>query len=97
MIVRGRFDVLTFDGHGQVTARYAAGDGTDVLAYETPQDTWHTLVPGGDGGAFVEIKQGPYDPATSAEFAPWAPAEGHASVRRAQPGDVVPAARAPSP
>jgi cupin fold WbuC family metalloprotein len=103
VIVRGRFDVLTFDGHGQVTARYAAGDGTDTVAYETPPGTWHTLVPGADGGAFVEIKQGPYDPATAAEFAVWAPAEGHASVphflawlRRAQPGDVVPAATAAS-
>ena len=99
VIVRGRFDVLTFDGDGQVTARYATGDGTDTVAYETPQGTWHTLVPGANGGAFVEIKQGPYDPATAAEFAVWAPAEGDASVphflawlRSAQPGAVVPGA-----
>ena len=98
VIVRGRLDVLTFDGHGRVTARYAVGEGTDALAYETPQGTWHTIVPGADGGAFLEVKQGPYDPASSAEFAAWAPAEGHASVpkflewlRSAQPGDTPPA------
>ena len=98
VIVRGRLDVLTFDGHGRVTARYAVGEGTDALAYETPQATWHTIVPGANGGAFLEVKQGPYDPASSAEFAAWAPAEGHASVpkflewlRSAQPGDTPPA------
>src|SRR5947207_10566643 len=74
------------------------GDGTDSMGYETPQGAWHTVVPGAGGGAFLEIKEGPYDPATAAEFAPWAPVEGHASVpkflewlRGAQPGDTPPA------
>jgi len=82
LIVRGRVDVLTFDDRGQITARYAVGEGTESLAYETPQGTWHTVVPGPDGVAFLEVKQGPYDPATSAEFAAWAPAEGDPAVPR---------------
>jgi len=97
-MVRGRVDVLTFDECGRVTARYGVGDGTDSIGYETPQGAWHTVVPGAGGGAFLEIKEGPYDPATAAEFAAWAPAEGHASVpkflewlRGAQPGDTPPA------
>jgi cupin fold WbuC family metalloprotein len=98
LIVRGRLDVLTFDERGRVTARYGVGEGTDAIAYETPQGTWHTVVPGAGGGAFLEVKEGPYDPATSAEFAAWAPTEAHASVpkflewlRSAQPGDTPPA------
>ena len=98
VIVRGRLDVLTFDERGRVTARYGVGEGTASIAYETPQGTWHTVVPGAGGAAFLEVKEGPYDPATSAEFAAWAPAEGHASVpkllewlRSAQPGDTPPA------
>jgi len=98
VMVRGRVDVLIFAERGRVTARYGVGDGTDSIAYEAPQGVWHTVVPGPDGGAFLEIKEGPYDPATAAEFAPWAPAEGHASVptflewlRSAQPGDAPPA------
>ncbi len=98
VMVRGRVDVLTFDECGRVTARYGVGDGTDSIGYETPQGAWHTVVPGAGGGAFLEIKEGPYDPATAAEFAAWAPAEGHASVpkflewlRGAQPGDTPPA------
>jgi cupin fold WbuC family metalloprotein len=82
LIVRGRADVLIFDDRGRVTARYAVGDGTDSLAYETPQGIWHTVVPGPDGVTFLEVKQGPYDPATAAEFAAWAPAEGDAAVPR---------------
>ncbi len=97
LLLRGRVDVLTFDERGRVLARYAVGDGADGIAYETPQGSWHTLVPGPDGGAFLEVKQGPYDPATSTEFADWAPAEGDTAVpaflewlRRAQPGDTPP-------
>ena len=93
LLLRGRAEVLTFDDHGQVTARYGVGEGTDGMAYETPQGTSGTrCCPGPRGCAFLEVKQGPYDPATAAEFAAWAPAEGSATVpqflawlRRAQP------------
>jgi cupin fold WbuC family metalloprotein len=95
-VLRGRFDVLTFDASGRVTGRYSIGEGTPELAYETPQATWHTLIATADGSAFLEVKQGPYDPATAAEFASWAPAEGDAAapdflawLRTAQPGDLA--------
>jgi len=97
VLVRGSVDVLTFDAGGRVTARYAVGEGADTIAYETPEGTWHTLVPGAEGGAFVEIKEGPYDAATAVEFAAWAPAEGDPEVpaflewlRAARPGDIPP-------
>jgi cupin fold WbuC family metalloprotein len=97
LVVRGSFDVVTFDVDGTVRARYPVGEGTAGLAYETPAGTWHTLVPGAAGGTFLEIKQGPYDPATAIEFAAWAPAEGSVQVasylawlRRAQPGERAP-------
>ena len=98
LLVRGAVDVLTFDEDGVVTARYGIGAGHDSFAYETPPRTWHTLLPGSDGAAFFEVKEGPYDPATASEFAPWSPAEGDARaveflawLRRAQPGARVPA------
>jgi cupin fold WbuC family metalloprotein len=98
LVIRGRFDVVTFDEVGRVTARYTAGDDSPSIAYETPQGTWHTLVANSDGAAFLEVKEGPYDPGTAAEFAAWAPAEGHESVpmflawlRTARPGDRAPA------
>jgi hypothetical protein len=73
------------------------GDGASGIGFETPQGTWHTLLAAADGAAFLEIKEGPYDASTAAEFASWAPPEGHSAVtpflewlRGAQPGSSVP-------
>ncbi len=102
LLVRGRVDLITFDDEGRVTGRHAVGEGTGNLAYETAPGTWHTLVAARDGTAFLEIKQGPYDPATASEYAGWAPPEGDARValflawaRHAAPGDAAPTDAAP--
>jgi cupin fold WbuC family metalloprotein len=80
--VRGRFDIVTFDEHGHVLDRFAFGTGTENFAYEMAPGTWHTLVTLTDGSAFLEVKQGPYDPAVAVDFAPWAPSEGSDAVPR---------------
>jgi len=97
LVLRGGFDVLTFDEAANVTARYTVGGATASFAYETPRGTWHTLLANTDGSAFLEVKEGPYDPAVASEFARWAPPEGHASVpqflrwlHQAQPGSRPP-------
>jgi len=82
--LRGRFDILTFDETGEVLARYAIGDGTGQFAYEAESGTWHTIVALSDECAFLEVKEGPYDPAVAVDFAPWAPPEGDSSVARFQ-------------
>jgi cupin fold WbuC family metalloprotein len=79
-IVRGRFELVTFDDDGRITARFEIGDDTPALAYETSHATWHTLLSLTPGATFLEVKEGPYDASTAAEFAAWAPAEGDASV-----------------
>ncbi len=76
LVLRGSFDVVTFDDSGVVTGRYPVGQGAAAMGFETPRVTWHTLVPNSDGSLFFEVKQGPYDAATASEFAPWSPAEG---------------------
>jgi cupin fold WbuC family metalloprotein len=81
LVLRGRLDVVTFDSSGAVVARYAMGDGAPYFGYETPLGTWHTLVVHSASAAFFEIKEGPYDPATIVEFAPWAPEEGDPNAR----------------
>jgi len=80
VVLRGAFDVLTFDESGTVTARYTVGENCPELAFEVPRATWHTLMARDDGSAFLEVKEGPYDPRSAVEFAPWAPAEGDTSV-----------------
>nr|WP_298728407.1 WbuC family cupin fold metalloprotein [uncultured Steroidobacter sp.] len=95
-VVRGQFEVVVFDAEGTITQRSVVGEGTPNLAFELPQATWHTLLVLTDGASFVEVKEGPYDPATAAEFASWAPEEGRATadfqrwVRSAPVGARVP-------
>jgi cupin fold WbuC family metalloprotein len=97
LLLRGHVDVLIFDDGGRVLARHAVGADADSFAYETPPGVWHTLVPGAEGCAFLEVKEGPYDPVTAVQFAAWAPPEGDAAVpafrawlRQARVGDSPP-------
>lgn len=80
LVLRGRFDLVTFDDTGAIVARYGMGEGGSSFGYETPRATWHTLVVQSGSTAFFEVKEGPYDPATVVEFAAWAPAEGDAAA-----------------
>jgi cupin fold WbuC family metalloprotein len=97
LVLRGQFELITFDDSGAVTARHVVGGDADGFGFETPRATWHTLIARADGSSFLEVKEGPYDPASAVEFASWAPAEGEPSVsqfmqwlRTAQPGDPHP-------
>ena len=98
LVVRGRLDLIVFDATGTVTARYPLGERASNIAYEQSPGSWHTVVVECDGTAFLEVKEGPYDPASASQFASWAPAEGDPAVARflewlrgAAPGDSVPA------
>jgi hypothetical protein len=82
--LRGGFDVLSFDDSGTVTGRWSTRAGDGAFAYETPMGTWHTLLAREDASVFLEVKQGPYDPATAVDFAPWAPPEGDPAVAQYQ-------------
>lgn len=99
LVVRGALDLIVFDEARRVTARYAFGTGAGNIAYENGPGIWHTVVVNADATAFLEVKQGPYEPASASEFARWAPAEGEAGVarfldwaRQAAPGDTAPVA-----
>lgn len=81
IVVRGAFEVITFDERGGIAGREAVGSGTPLLGFEMPRATWHTLIAREDGSTFLEVKEGPYDPATASEFAPWSPPEGDPAAR----------------
>src|SRR5258707_10769151 len=57
LVLRGYFDVLTFDENGGVTGRYRVGSDTPNIGFETTRGTWHPMLSGSDGGALLEIKQ----------------------------------------
>ena len=97
LVLRGFFDVVIFDATGRVTERLRVGPSTGVDGFDMPAGAWHSWVPGEDGSVFFEVKQGPYDPATASEFAPWAPAENTPEapvflewLRRAAAGERAP-------
>jgi cupin fold WbuC family metalloprotein len=96
LVIRGDFDVLMFDDNGSVTRRVTLGPDAGNAGVEMPANTWHTWIPVSDRGVFFEVKQGPYDAASAAEFAPWSPEDGAARaeefvvrLRHAKPGDNV--------
>jgi len=84
IVIRGWFDVLIFDDAGVVTERVSIGSNRSAFGLEIPPDAWHTWIPRDDTSIFFEVKQGPYDPATSMQFAAWAPEEGSAPVAEFQ-------------
>ena len=80
IVIRGWFDVLIFDEAGIVTERVSVGSGQSAFSLEIPPDAWHTWISRDDASVFFEVKQGPYDPAASVQFASWSPEEGSSGV-----------------
>ena len=76
IVLRGRFDIIVFDDSGNITERHTLGPDTGMTGFEMESNKWHCWLPLSEEGCFFEVKPGPYDPATAAEFAPWAPEEG---------------------
>lgn len=96
LIISGRFDLLVFNDTGRLTARHTLGPGTESIGIELEANTWHTWLALTDDAVFFETKQGPFDPQTISEFAPWSPAEGEADapdfftrLRESLVGDMV--------
>lgn len=73
--LRGRTGLVIFDSQGRIIERHVLSGTDAVNGIELPPGTWHTLFPLDPEVLILEIKQGPYDPANAARFAPWAPAE----------------------
>lgn len=76
MVFRGKFEVVVFDDEGNIAEHQLVGPHTGTAGFEIEANRWHCWIPLEDQGVFFEVKQGPYDPATAAEFAPWAPEDG---------------------
>ncbi|MFT3804914.1 MAG: WbuC family cupin fold metalloprotein [Burkholderiaceae bacterium] len=79
IVVRGRFDVSTFDDDARLTGRIRLAAG-ETAALQYPAGTWHTLVALDSGSVFFEVKEGPYLPVDAADWLPGAPAEGASTV-----------------
>ncbi len=81
IVFRGQFEFIVFDDDGNIIECHTVGPNTGKNGFEIEANRWHCWLPLTDEGVFFEVKQGPYDPANAAEFAPWAPEEGTEQVR----------------
>lgn len=81
-LLSGAVEVLVFDDHGRVTARFELEAGGALPVVELPGDTWHTLAAPRPGTVLLEVKAGPYVPGTGTRFADWAPPEAEAGAAR---------------
>ncbi len=75
LILRGKFGFLIFDDNGEIIEHHTVGPHTGKSGFEIAENRWHCWLPLDDEGLFFEVKTGPYNPETAAEFAPWAPEE----------------------
>lgn len=74
-ILVGKVAVLQFNDAGDVVEVFVLDTNGPLKIVDIAPRTYHALVVL-EPSAVVEIIQGPYDPQTHKQFAPWSPAEG---------------------
>lgn len=79
LCLAGKTAMFTLDDEGKVTDSVIIEPQGPAHGIEIEPDTWHTVVALESGTILYEVEQGPYDPQTGKEFAPWSPAEGEES------------------
>jgi cupin fold WbuC family metalloprotein len=77
LVLEGELAAFTFDDDGRITHCYHLGaPGTGTRGIDFPAGVWHTVAALSELAVCLEVKPGPWDPATDKEFARWAPPEG---------------------
>ncbi len=85
LAVRGSVALVTFDDAGgilqvvRLCSELFQGHGSCAAGCEIPAQCWHTVVAETPAAVLLELKDGPFDPGTPKELAPWAPEE-HSSA-----------------
>ena len=77
IVLRGRVAAVFFDDFGNITGYQDLGERCEGKGIDLKPGVWHSVICL-DEAILFEVKQGPYRPETSKEFAEWAPPEGDA-------------------
>lgn len=72
-LLEGHLEVIIFSPEGQMTGRHHLSPRSPLIDLEP--NTWHGMIIHDPDTVIFETKQGPYDPMTDKEFAPWSPEE----------------------
>jgi len=75
VILRGKAACLQFDEEGELKNVHLLDENGPELAVDIPPKNYHTFISLQSGTALFEIVQGPYDPQSHKNLAPWAPSE----------------------
>lgn len=73
-LLAGHLEVIIFNPDGSIRERHHLDARSPLIDLEP--GLWHGMIVHQPDTIIFEVKQGPYDPATDKEFAPWAPPEG---------------------
>ena len=74
-VIRGAIDFLLFSPEGKLEQRIQLQAGGEVSAIEVSPGSWHSLLVRQTDTILFEVKPGPFDAASIAQFADWAPEE----------------------
>ncbi|CAA0121318.1 Uncharacterised protein [BD1-7 clade bacterium] len=80
MALKGAVELVIFDDQGAVLQKIRLAPDGPTSAVELEPGSWHTLAPVTRDAVIFEVKEGPYTPAQSSDFAEWAPPEGDKTV-----------------
>ncbi|QSH42450.1 WbuC family cupin fold metalloprotein [Lentisphaerota bacterium ZTH] len=80
VVLRGHVSILQYDDDGKVIRRVELQAGEAPAAVEIAADSWHNFVVLKSGSVVMEVKRGPYQRPSAADFASWAPDEGEAAA-----------------
>ena len=76
IILKGRVLIVTFNDKGGVKERFLLDAKKGNRGVEIQPKVWHSLICLEEASCLYEVKEGPYEPLTDKNFAPWAPKEG---------------------
>lgn len=90
LAVKGKFAVIEFTGAGEPkkfttfgSEKYCESEDSSY-GVEVPTESWHTVIALVDRSVLLEVKEGPFEPESAKELAPWAPSAASPAV-----GDYV--------
>ena len=78
IILKGTVAVLQFNNEGKIIDTTILNNTNGQYGVEIPPLTWHSIIALENESVVFECKDGPYEPASDKDFAPWAPEEGSA-------------------
>jgi len=85
ILLSGAIEIVIFDHTGAISEKIMLSADSGSCSVEIPSNTVHSLHSLESGTVFFEIKEGPYSPFNSNDFADWSPNENEVEqVRRYQ-------------